>query len=51
MLQLFIGMTLLHHRADRAIFVTTSSFRRPARALAQKHDIRLIDGHEFARLL
>ena len=49
-IQLFIGMTTTHHRVDRGVFVTTSSFTQPARDLAKRHDIRLIDGHELVRL-
>lgn len=49
-IQLFIGMTTTHHRVDRGVFVTTSSFTVPARALAEQHGIRLMDGHELMRL-
>lgn len=49
-MQQFIGMIYAHHRADYGIFVTTSSFTGPARALAQQHHIRLIDGAELSRL-
>lgn len=50
-IQLFIGMSRTHHRAERAIFVTTSTFSKPAAELAGKHEIELIDGDELARLL
>lgn len=50
-IQLFIGMSRTHHRAERAIFVTTSTFTKPAVELASKHKIELIDGDELARLL
>lgn len=42
--QAFIGMAFVHHRAARAIFVTTSSFTPAARQLARAHRIELIDG-------
>ncbi|HZC08096.1 MAG TPA: restriction endonuclease [Ktedonobacterales bacterium] len=47
-MQLFIGMIYTHHRADYGIFVTTSTFTQPARALAQQHGIRLLDGAALA---
>lgn len=50
-LQLFIGMTTVHHRVDRGLYVTTSSFTQPAAALAEQHGIELIDGERLARLL
>ena len=43
-LQLFIGMVYTHHHADYGIVVTTSSFTRPASALARQHGILLLDG-------
>lgn len=42
--QAFIGMRHAHYGAAEGIFVTTSSFTAPARALAQKHRITLMDG-------
>jgi hypothetical protein len=50
-LQLFIGMTQTHHLTDRAIFVTTARFTKPAADLAQMHRIELWDGNELTRLL
>ena len=48
-LQLFIGMIHTEHDADRGVYVTTSGFTAPARELAGRHGIRLIDGQELAR--
>lgn len=42
--QTFIGMATVHHHADRAAMVTTSTFTRPARDLAARHGIELVDG-------
>lgn len=43
-LQTFIGMQRIHHEADYGLYVTTSTFTRPARDLAERHGITLIDG-------
>ncbi len=43
-LQTFIGMQRIHHEADYGLYVTTSSFTRPARELAERHGITLVDG-------
>jgi restriction system protein len=51
MMQLFIGMVYVHHKAGRGIYVTTSRFTDPAAALAHEHDIMLIDGAELTRLM
>ena len=50
-LQLFIGMIATEHRTERGLFVTTSGFTQPARALAERHGIRLMDGLDLARVL
>lgn len=42
--QAFIGMREVHYRSAEGIFVTTSAFTTPARDLAYKHRITLIDG-------
>lgn len=42
--QAFIGMRHAHFGAAEGIFVTTSRFTNPARALAKKHHITLMDG-------
>ncbi len=47
-IQQFIGMQVVHHRAEQGIFVTTSSFTQPAQALARQHGLRTIDGAELA---
>ncbi len=51
MMQLFIGMVYIHHKAGRGIYVTTSHFTDPAAALGREHDITLIDGAELTRLM
>jgi restriction system protein len=43
-IQTFIGMALVHHKAERGIFVTTAEFSGPAIALAGQHPIDLWDG-------
>jgi restriction system protein len=43
-IQKFIGMAFAHHGAQGAIYVTTSNFTAPARALAANHRISLWDG-------
>ncbi len=48
--QTLIGMAFIHHRADRAMLVTTAGFTREALSLAQRHGIRLIDGMELTRI-
>jgi restriction system protein len=47
-LQLFIGMIHTEHDVDRGVYVTTSGFTAPARELALRHNIRLLDGYELA---
>ena len=49
--QTFIGMLTVHHRAQVGIFVTTSSYTQPALALAQQHNLRLVDGAQIAAYL
>ena len=49
-IQTFIGMAFVHHRAARAIFVTTSSFTPAAWRLARAHPIELVDGPRLVRL-
>lgn len=49
--QKFIGMMVVHHRADTGIFVTTSSFSGPAWNLCKEHGIRAITGRELADAL
>lgn len=52
-IQQFLGMMTIHHRAQLGIFVTTSSFTQPARALAQQHQpyLALVDGTQLASML
>lgn len=47
-MQQFIGMIYAHHHASYGIYVTTSTFTRPAAALAQQHGIHLLDGAALA---
>lgn len=49
-IQSFVGMARIHHGCDRALFVTTGSFTGPARQLAEKHDIELLDGFGLVEL-
>ena len=49
--QTFVGMIFMHHRADRGVFVTTSSFTKPAVGLARDQGIERIDGRRLATLL
>lgn len=49
--QTFIGMISVHHRADRGIVVSTSGFTLPAVDLARQHGITLIDGNALLVLL
>lgn len=48
--QTFIGMVAVHHRAQGGILVTTSSFTTPAQDLAREHDFLLIDGPALVQL-
>jgi transcriptional regulator with XRE-family HTH domain len=49
--QTFIGMKNVHHRAERGAIVTTATFSQPAATLARQHDIDFIDGDDCLRLL
>jgi restriction system protein len=42
--QQFIGMAIHHHSAQRMLYVTTSTFSRPAEELCRYHDIEMING-------
>lgn len=48
-IQKFIGMRI-HHQAQRALFVTTSTFKDPAIKLARQHGIELIDGEQLVAM-
>jgi|CXWL01.1.fsa_nt_gi restriction system protein len=50
-MQKFIGMISVHHEADAGIFVTTSEFTQPAIALAEQHEILLLDGALLSELV
>jgi hypothetical protein len=43
-LQQFIGMAVTHHRAQRRLFFTTSTFTKAAIDLARRHSVELWDG-------
>lgn len=43
-MQRFVGTARPHHRADVALFVTSSRFTRPALAYAAQHDVVTVDG-------
>lgn len=49
--QTFIGMMAVHHRAASGFIITTGRFTRPAIALARRHRITLIDGTDLPGLL
>jgi HJR/Mrr/RecB family endonuclease len=51
LMQQFIGMIYVHHKADYGIYVTTSHFTEPAAALAREHRILLMDGAALTRLM
>ncbi len=50
-IQTFIGMVHVHHKAERGIFVTTSSYTDDARALARQHGLTLWDGSDLTRMI
>lgn len=47
-LQRFLGTVFHHHRADHALYVTTSTYSRPARALAAGSGVQLLDREALA---
>ena len=49
--QTFIGMMTVHHRAERGVIVSTVSFTQPAVDLARHPGIALIDGNSLVLLL
>jgi restriction endonuclease Mrr len=50
-IQKFIGMMNVHHKAQKGIFVTTTTYTRPAINFAAQHNITLIDGNKLIELL
>ncbi len=50
-LQQFIGMITVHHGADVGMYVTTSSYTKPAIELAEVHEIVLVDGEMLSELV
>jgi hypothetical protein len=51
--QTFLGMTTVHHRAERGIFVTTSKFTANARTIERQSGgvLELIDGERLGHLI
>lgn len=49
--QTFIGMKAVHHRAERGVIVTSAGFSQPAVNLARQHGITLIDGETLLSML
>jgi len=49
--QTFIGMKTVHHKADRGVIMTTAEFSRPAVDLATQHNIVLVDGNNIVKLV
>lgn len=50
-MQKFVGMMIAEYKANKGIYITTSSFTEPAKKLARKHNIGLWDGGKLANLL
>jgi restriction endonuclease Mrr len=52
-LQTFIGMVTVHHRAGLGLLVTTSGYTKPAMDLARQHAayITLLDGPQVAQMM
>ncbi|GIW05091.1 MAG: hypothetical protein KatS3mg059_1711 [Thermomicrobiales bacterium] len=50
-IQTFIGMIHVHHRAERGIVVTSATFTQPAIELARQHGIALVDGDSLRLLV
>jgi restriction system protein len=50
-MQKFIGMIYMHHRADKGIYVTTSSYTKEARRLGEANGIELIEGEELVKII
>src|SRR5258707_7211245 len=49
-IQKFAGMVYAYHKADKGIFITTSSFTGPAIELGKTLHIELIDGEKLCQL-
>ncbi len=47
-LQRFLGTVFHHHRADHALYVTTSYYSRPAHQLASSNGVQLLDRQALA---
>lgn len=48
--QQFIGMATVHHRAQRLLYFTTSTYTAPAIELAKHHAIELFSGDDIVRI-
>jgi hypothetical protein len=51
MIQTFIGMVHVHHKAQIGIFVTTSSYTDAALDLARQHGLIVYDGSDLSRMM
>lgn len=50
-MQTFIGMIYVQHRADRGMYVTTSSYTPAARKLGENNRIEVIDGEALITMM
>jgi restriction endonuclease Mrr len=50
-MQTFIGMIYVQHKADRGLYVTTSSYTKTARTLGENNHVELIDGVSLIKLI
>lgn len=50
-MQKFIGMIYLHHRAEKGMYFTTSSYTKDARKLGEDNHIELIDGQRLIQII
>ena len=50
-MQQFIEMIYMHHRADKGMYFTSSSYTKEARALGEQNGIELIDGESLITIL
>lgn len=49
-IQQFIGMATVHHRAQRLLYFTTSTYTAPAISLAKQHSLELFTGEDIVRI-
>jgi restriction system protein len=50
-MQKFIGMIYMHHRANKGMYFTTSSYTKDAQMLGKKNRIELIDGEQLVKII